>query len=271
VPASGGAVWLKAAGPEVRFEVGLYELLAQVVPERVLTPLGADAARGWLLLPDGGPTLGERLREQELIAALETALGQYGRLQRALAPHVAELLALGVGDMRPHSMPARFDEALAAVRGMVEPTQLERVAGLRASVVEWCERLAAGPVPASLDHNDLHAWNILGDGDAVRFYDWGDSVVAHPFASMLALGWVPDADAHLERLRDAYLEPFSDLASHAELVETLELACRVAKIARALTWQRAVRAFGSQPVDEQWRSAPAGWLLSLADESWLGP
>jgi hypothetical protein len=71
------------------------------------------------------------------------------------------------------------------------------------------------------------------------------------------------------RLRDAYLEAFSDLAPHAELVETLELACRVGKIARALTWERALRALGDD-VDEDWARAPFATLASLLDESYLG-
>ena len=44
------------------------------------------------------------------------------------------------------------------------------------------------------------------------------------------------------RARDAYLGEFRDLGPHAELVATLELACRVAKVARALTWERALLA-----------------------------
>ncbi len=249
IPTSAGAVWLKATGPEVAFEVGLYELLVRVAPERVLTPLATDAARGWLLLPDGGPSLTDRGID---IAA---ALPVYARLQLDLAPHVEELLALGVADMRPAAMPARFDEALAAIGGD------DRLAALRPAVAEWCERLVASPVPASIDHNDFHGFNILA---GERFYDWGDAVVAHPFASMLALEWVDTDEAGRARLRDAYLEPFADFAPHAELVETLTLARRVARIARALVWQRAIRAFGSEPVDEKWRSAPGEWLRSLA-------
>jgi hypothetical protein len=248
IPTSSGTVWLKATGPEVAFEVGLYEVLVRVAPARVLTPLATDAERGWLLLPDGGPSLGDRG------ADIAAALPAYARLQRDLAPDVDELLTLGVADMRPAAMPARFEEALAAIGGD------DRIAALRPAVAEWCERLAASPVPASVDHNDLHAYNILA---GERFYDWGDAVVAHPFASMLALEWVDTDAAGRERLRDAYLEPFTDLAPRAELVETLALACRVARIARALVWQRAIRASGSEPVNEDWRSAPGEWLRSL--------
>jgi hypothetical protein len=86
----------------------------------------------------------------------------------------------------------------------------------------------------------------------VRFYDWGDSVVAHPFASMLvALGFVRDqlGDDAVSRPRDAYLEVFSDLAPHGELVAEMELACRVAKIARVLTWARAVGGHADEPLE----------------------
>jgi hypothetical protein len=71
------------------------------------------------------------------------------------------------------------------------------------------------------------------------------------------------------RLRDAYLEVFSDVAPHAELVEALELACRVGKIARALIWDRAVTALG-EDVDQRFASAPMETLGSLLDESHLG-
>lgn len=179
-------------------------------------------------------------------------------------------------------MARRFDEALEAVHGYVEQrgsaaerAQYEQVAALRETVVSWCDRLAGAPVPASLDHNDLHPWNILvskgNGGSQARFYDWGDGVAAHPFASMLALGFVPAVDnADVERLRDAYLEVFTDLGSHVELVETLELACRVGKIARALTWHRAISAMGWQKADGDWLTAPMECMASLLDDSYLG-
>ena len=75
------------------------------------------------------------------------------------------------------------------------------------------------------------------------------------------------------RARDAYLDVFSrPRGSHAELVDTLALACRVAKIARALTWERAVRATLEQgePVERTWATASAETLASILDDSYLG-
>jgi len=289
-PTSGGAVWLKAAGPGTAFEAGLYELLHSVAPEQVLEPIAVDVARGWMLLPDGGTPLGERLQGEELVDALATILPRYAELQRAIAPHADRLLALGVRDMRPAVMEQRFGEAVAAVGAYVDAHgsardrhDLERAAAMGDQVAAWARQLGEAPGGASLDHNDLHPWNMLvGDGPGAPgsavFYDWGDSVVAHPFSSMLvALTFVQAnvpgcgaGDPRLVRLRDAYLGPFADLAPHPELVATLELACRVGKVARALTWDRILRALDPRDVDDAWRRAPLACLASLPEDSHLG-
>jgi hypothetical protein len=70
------------------------------------------------------------------------------------------------------------------------------------------------------------------------------------------------------RIRDAYLDAFTDLAPHAELVGTLQLACRVGKIARALTWDRALKAQGYYDHAGEFASAPLKCLASLLDESY---
>ncbi|WP_246257131.1 phosphotransferase [Amycolatopsis anabasis] len=289
VPTNAGVAWFKAIGPATAFEIELYRILRRSAPEQVLAPIAVDPARAWIVLPDGGPTLGESCQEPaDYLAAMESAVRRYAQLQRALMTEVGALLALGVADMRAPVMPRRFDEAVDAARDYVERcgsaddrARHERVAAARERFVAWCAELAEAPVPPSLDHNDLHAWNIFRTpGAGIRFYDWGDSVVAHPFASMLVgLGFVR---LHLDvaadgpevlRVRDAYLEMFDDLAPRAELIRTMELACRVGKAARALTWARAMRLLG--PVapgtdDDQFASAPMRSLHSVLDDSYLG-
>jgi hypothetical protein len=271
-PTTGGPVWLKAPGDGTVFEVALYDLLSRVVPDHVLHPIAIDLDRGWVLLPDGGTTLGDA--GTDLVDGLVTILPQYARLQRDLAPHTGALLSSGVADMRPETMPDRFDDAVAAVTDGPLDDPLDDVRALRDTYIEWCARLAASPVPASIDHNDLHPWNVFLDGGRARFYDWGDAVVAHPFASMLVtaavvrrhLG-VRHDDPAVRRIRDAYLEVWSDLAPHRELVAELELACWVGKVARALTWDRALRAQGHDQARE-FADAPRQHLTALLADSW---
>jgi hypothetical protein len=251
-PTRGGRVWLKAMAPGTTFEVGLYELLVPVAPGNVLTPIASDPSRGWILLPDGGASLADRLTGSDLLEHMLIALPQYAQLQRSTMPHVGTLLDLGLSDLRPSLLPGRYDDALAAYLDADISAQL---ISLRPRFVDWCLRLAESPIGASLEHNDLHPWNILGVGSGVPasappttaiFYDWGDSVVAHPFGS--AVGSVSRVRRMLRRRRDhqdvrrmreAYLEGFDDLAGRRDLDQTLDLACQVAKAARAVVWDRS--------------------------------
>ncbi|WP_337060271.1 hypothetical protein [Kineococcus sp. G2] len=59
LPTPAGRAWLKACPPAVAHEVALVAALAAHGVPHVLGPLAADPGRGWLLLPDGGPTLRE--------------------------------------------------------------------------------------------------------------------------------------------------------------------------------------------------------------------
>ena len=284
-PTTAGATWFKAAAAATEFEVALYPLLHRIAPADVLAPIATDVAQGWIVLPNGGAHLSDILENIDLVEAMMLVLPRYGVFQRSLMPHVDDMLALGVPDMRPDVLPERFDEVLATVRRYVDRHgtgadrgTLERVEALRETFAFWCGRVASSPVPPSLDHNDLHPNNVLiGNADSVdraRFYDWGDSVIAHPFASMLVpLRFLQDHldavndDARIHRVRDAYLDVFSDYGSHDDLVETLELACQAGKVARALSWQRAL---GMQRNEsDRFADAPFQWLSSLLYESFL--
>lgn len=282
-PTTIGPVWMKAAAADTAYEVGLYDVLVDVVPDGVITPIATDAGRGWLLLPDGGPTLGDRTagadRRAEQVAGLVDAVVRYGALQRACRGGVPRLLDAGVPDMRPARMCERFDEAVAATERFVEnhgtPADRAahaRVVALRSEFAGWCDRLSSSSLSASIDHNDLHPGNVLGAGPDTRFYDWGDAVVAHPFAAMLVplryVAHLLDCDIHDDRVRDArdaYLDGFAALAPDEDLAATLDVACRVAEVARALTWERAVAAARRDgvAVDDQWARAPLETLLSV--------
>ena len=227
-------------------------------PDRVLTPIAADAARGWILLPDGGPTLGEREG------------GPRERRAGAVRPAPARARAARRGDARarrPRHAAGRDARALRRGAGGRERGRRGDAAPDRrdeGTVRGWCERLAASPLPPSLDHNDLHERNVLvGEDGGVRYYDWGDSVVAHPFAAMLCRSaWCGGGAATPGSCAPA--TPTSTCSPTARRGPSSprrsSSPARVAKIARALTWHRALQAAREQgeAVDPDWASRAAG-------------
>jgi len=285
-PTTAGPVWLKATAPGTSAEIGLYALLREVVPEQVLQPIAIDLERSWIVLPDGGPRLDDWLTEVDLAEAMAEIVPAYARLQRALVPHTDRMLALGLADMRPAMLPQRFEEALAVVAPDLERAgeegrrAYEQLLAAHDTVGSWCGELAGLPGAASVDHSDLHQWNVLiGRPDGMarpRFYDWGDAVVAHAFTSMLVPLWfvqehVGDiSDPRVVRVRDAYLAEFDDLAPRRELVRALELACRTGKIVHTLTWARAVESLAGAEVEAEFAREPYMSVDSLLDDAYLG-
>lgn len=284
ITTDGGRVWFKAPSRVTAHEIPLYPLLAEAGPDIVLQPLGISVERSWILLPDGGTSLMHALSGDALFERLLDVLPRYAHLQRAITARVPAMLTMGVPDMRPATLPERFDEALEAAislardRGDDEDVlTLANVRSRRPRFLDWCQALAASPVVPSIDHSDLHANNMLLPEEIpgpARIYDWGDSVLAHPFSTLLvALRSLMDQlettgdDPRLARARDAYLEPFTDMASLRELLELVDAACWTSIITRALNWVHVFEL--GPPTNSDWAEAPIAWMKTLLHDSWL--
>ncbi|NYI03866.1 phosphotransferase [Allostreptomyces psammosilenae] len=266
-PAERDAAWFKAGTPGNGFEAALGHALAEWVPEHVLTPLAVDPDRGWSLLPDGGPLFRHLLDTGAAGPAdwLE-AVGQYARLQRVLLPYTDRMTALGVPSARTAHLPGIFDD-LVESNPTLEPAVRRSLRERRPRLLDWCAELDAVGVPDSLDHCDLHDAQMLAPGPGrYTFFDWGDAVVAHPFASLLVPAravrerYGPET---MTRLRDAYLEPWSDLGpTLPELRRAATLAVRLAAVGRAVSWSRL---FPGTPT-EDCHEASAYWIQELFAE-----
>jgi hypothetical protein len=255
----------------------LLKALASWCPDRVLVPIAADVARGWLLLPDGGTTLRAAMPGHPDEAHWADILADHAEFQRLVAPHADELVALGVPDLRPERLPEVRQALLAEEAwlriGRDDGLTVAQLAALRADAdryAGWCAELAAIGVPASINHDDLHDANLFAPpepGGHYRVFDWGDASVAHPFAVLLValrvvgmLHKLPEGAPELLRLRDAYLEPWTADFTRAELEAAVHLALRVGGVSRAHSYRLALAEASRAEIEETGSGVPL-WLL----------
>jgi hypothetical protein len=254
-----GSIWFKANPPSSAFEPRLMHALSVWTPTHVLRPLAIDIERAWSLMPDGGSLLTPSGEDRG--GYWHKPIREYADLQRGSAEHIGLMLGMGVPDLRPPRLSDAFDhlmERVSGVDGMAE------IAALRPQIVEWCEELGSSQIPAALDHSDLHDWQVFVSArGTVRFFDWGDASIAHPFTSLLVNArtlterYGPEAAA---RVRDAYLEIWSEHGDLDRLRRLVHIACRLGPIGRAMTWERIFPAGrDSAPHDNV-----VGWLRVLA-------
>lgn len=274
----GGRLWFKVNGPGTRHEAPLVATLGRVVPHLVPELLGVHAGRGWSLMRDAGPVMRTLADPDQLWGRWEQVLPVYAEAQLTLAAYLPELLGEGVDDLGPTALPGRArrmcDElaALAPDQGGLTPEDVRRVRGALPSYDVACSELAESGVPPSINHDDLHSSNICWGEAGPRIIDWGDAVVGHPFGTMLAtlnsIAWHAGADLgdpRVERVRDAYLEPFATYGTLAERRHWVTLARRTGCVSRA---QSYVNAFEGEPQEaqaaEDW--PVRAWFLDIAED-----
>jgi len=270
IPTDRGVAWSKATGPGPAYEGPLLAGLTAHRVDHVLYPLAADHARAWLLFEDGGPTL-RSLRPDGTgdhdLAGWERVLRGYAGIQRAVERWATDLLTVGVPDTRPGRVAALLaglldDERIWARAGAAAGRR--RLRARRAMVEAAGTDLAAAGIPATVDHGDLHGWNVLIGLGGFRIFDWGDATVAHPFQtlgttlpSIARQTGLPVTAPGLVRLRDSYLEAWTDVLPLPVLADVADRAIRLAPIAKAAAWERALAGLAPE--------AMAGFEAATAD------
>jgi Phosphotransferase enzyme family len=259
-----GRVWFKVNASGTAQEPRLLALLGEICPGLAPDLVAYDDARAWSLIQDGGPMLRSRAQPDALWASWERLLPRYADAQLALAEHRLRLLATGVPDRGPAQLPVEYRRLLAELAA--QPTEDGGLTANEASALEhrlprfdqWCAELAASPVADALQHDDLHSNNVCWPGkvddlSSVRIIDWAEASVGHPFGTMLATlnsiafhARVGDYDGRIDdphalRIRDAYLEPFTDLGSRDELLRWVAVARSTGCVTRAIAWESALQ------------------------------
>ncbi len=285
IPTDVGPVWCKAPGPAMAHEAALLTDFAAWGTPHIVPPLVVEPERGWILLPDGGPTMRQTrpagTGDQDL-GAWERILPAYAALQRSTESRTADLLAAGVPDGRPDTISATLVGLLDmdALWGddRIEPNDRpaarstrHRLRQLAPRIGDAAAQLAGSGIAPTIQHDDLHGGNIFAGAAGIRFFDWGDAVVAHPFATLTVtlnsiahITGLASGATKLRRVRDAYLEAWTDVGSPTDLGPTVELALDLGRIGRAAAWSRALDGVPPDEMDCH-GGAPVGWLADLVE------
>lgn len=249
LPTADGAAYLKAVPPMFGHEPALTAALAQADPRRFVTVLAADPARGLLLMRDYGGTPLDQLREVE---RWEQALHSFAEIQIATARRAEGLRALGVpvrplAELADRAAPLLADHAAMLPDNPAGLSDGDRAAlsALAPRLARLCADLARHRLPPTIEHGDFWAGQIIAVDGGYRFTDWSDSSIAHPFFSLLLFlveieDFFPKVPDVRERLRDAYLRPWSRGGRRSALVRAFELAQPLAALHHALTYHELI-------------------------------
>lgn len=268
-----GNYYFKALCPVLKYEPFLTQQLALWHPDCIQPVLAVDAARGWMLMPEGGQTLRQKLETSLDINYWKKIFPQYAALQISMVQHVPELLHLGVFDRRLTRLPRLYSDLLEDKNSLLidqtdglSSVEYERLVDLIPTFKQLCHDLDTLGIPETLQHDDFHDGNIFVDENGFHFFDWAESFIAHPFFT-LAVGLrsiayrfqLDESAKEIEWLKEAYLEQWQPFANRETLFEALRLAMIIGRVNRALTWHMVISSL-PEPYHSKEADAVPGWL-----------
>ncbi len=268
VESDAGRHWFKAVPPGAAHEAGLHALLGELVPDDVSRPLAVDAARGWILDVDHGPTWREE--RAATTADWQALMAGVAGLQQRLARHGDAILATGVPDCRPARAVDLFDRfvTLFAELDPEHPCHLDAGSAAelrdhRPMVAEAAARLADSELPVTLQHGDLHTDNVFATPEGLRLFDFGDAQWAHALEVLAVPRGVieDDGDVAWEQVLAAYAGAW-DLTP-AAIADDLAATWTTQSVHRCLTWWRALSS-ASAAEWADWGDAPVHHLRRVS-------
>ena len=214
--------------------------LAAQSPGLLPEVIGVDERRGWLLMADfGDRTLGDNPPGQ-----WHRALPTYAALQQVWLDRASHLTELGARNRPLTELADRVaatgdDDVLMA---KLDPELRERWLAAAPTLAEQCRRLSAIGPPDTLVHGDLHPWNVTADHVGMRFFDWTDAAVSHPFVDLATFIPRSDDPSLRRQMWDAYIDSWRDHLTAAELDEAARLALVVGMLYQLETYRLLVPA-----------------------------
>lgn len=231
VPTTEGPCFFKAVPKCFHHELAITAYLAKLFPTAIPRVLTADLSRGWMLMASAGT---QQLDQSSGLDTWCAAVQRYAEMQVELSRHVERLMALGCSSFPPAQLgdnllvmladetaltPANDHFSLTADECRLLRDNYQQIAMLG-------QRLTASPIPSSLDHGDFWPAQILLRNEAPVIIDWSDASVTMPFFSLFKFlipqeveAAFPDHPDAEDRLRDAYLDPWTTFAPEEQLLD----------------------------------------------------
>jgi hypothetical protein len=233
VSTNAGVLWFKASIEQLAHEVPLLRILGRQRPGSVPELLAGDDRRGWMLVADSGVRLVDLHPDGVPLPVWRRLLRAYAQLQLDTAPAADELVAAGVPDRRSGLVDG-FERVVAAASTTRD--EQGRLRSLLPAIRDAVDAVAALGLPDTVQHDDLHPWNVCVSDGGFRFIDWGDACIAQPLTSLgVPLAYVAPADA--DAARDSYLQPWTALRPQNELLAACDAARLLSHVTALLKWE----------------------------------
>lgn len=110
---------------------------------------------------------------------------------------------------------------------------------LMPKIKKLCDELDSFNIPNTIEHGDMHPFNIAFLNNKPIFYDWSDCSISHPFFSLRSFTYsffdkqgkelknvpfIKDCEYPYQKIVKAYLEEWEDFESKENLIDAFKIS-----------------------------------------------
>jgi hypothetical protein len=246
-----GSFYFKAVPPPISHEIELTQTLAALFPSSLPKIVSFDKDKSWFLMKDAGNLTLDRTND---LLAWERAIAKFAEIQIESTEYIGKFLGLGcpnrgLSQMDHDLVPLlSFFTAPSTSFPQFSVGEISRLSSCLAQLERLRCMLAEYSIPETLEHGDFWSPQVVCTSNGAVFLDWSHACISHPFFSFVnfameiekELSGVPNAR---ERIRNAYLEPWTQYETITHLVKASELSEPLGILHYALTQRHLLLRF----------------------------
>ena len=246
-----GYLYLKHTPDLLALEASITQILHDKFCISVAEVIAHNADLNSFLMKDAGKPLREILQRKFDVDLFCSAIVEFTSMQLVVQDHVSLFFDRGVPDWRLDKLPHLYMQCLRQreiliAEGLSEK-EISELEALLPKVGLLCQKLSEYGIQQSIVQPDFHDNNILiaDRSQNITFIDLGESVISHPFFSLINClrqikqhHALTDTEDIFHQLMDACLYNFTIFGPKKDLLDAFAIACRVECIYRVLSYIR---------------------------------
>lgn len=269
VPTNAANLYFKGTRSSTHHEAATSLYFHRAYPGKSTGVVRIEETEGWLLMNELGGVPIRQLKDKRV---WQEAINEYANLQVSEFVNLERLRKLNIPN---RTLFALREDIINHLEGMCDtglsPEEKVAVMKLQPELLKMCDELEELLPVHTIDHSDLHSANIQYDDGKIKFLDWGDASLTHPFFSTRvfwnSLFELVDNDpewlAMIDEFRPCYLQPWTAYAPMEKLDRALKISDQLGCIHRAVSWYSYLN---PSVADQSEFKKPSQWLQALLEE-----
>lgn len=256
-----GRVFLKHMSKPFSLEANIIEYLAQRFKDWVPHIIAKDNQLDCFLMLDAGEPLRDSLKQKYQVTLPIHGLREYCKIQKVTAQCLDDLFKIGLQDWRMEKfadlVDSLLDETDTLVNDGLSSEEINQLKALIPALHRECEQLAQFKIPSTIDHCDFHDNNMLIKNRQLIINDWGDTIITHPFFSLVSFlssasrnhQILPESQKY-KQLKEAYLDGWSDFESERNIFKVYDIVEKIGSLRFVLSFYRVTQCPGMKDLDK---------------------